>query len=443
MKSRKNSKIVQKKHKKVDKKNEESIPTFNSVALNFFRSVENIRNILPVAISPVQDFFDENNKELNNLLKKIFPKKKLAKSGEVNFKLSSEEGKIIISLLEKRQSSAMALMVVPESLFVTAVSMFDLFLFEIVKLTLQSNPAMLGEKNISYSRLIKFDNVESAKEYLIGQEAEDIMREGKLKQIEWIEQKLATTFRGDTHLWGQIIEIFERRHVLVHGGGKISNQYLESCKKNNSPVSEDAKLGKKLQINREYFEQTIDSLLEFGVKLVEVTWRKLSPSNIEDADFFLNNTCVLLLNRNKAELASRLLSIVNLPSFKPFDDSTFRQLIINSALALKLTGKKAESFKLVNEHDWSAVDNTYKMAHAIIVDEYPKAIRVIKTMARMANKEDKAILRSQLEEWPLFLGIRDTPEFLKMYKELFRQDYFPKSDNTQETFNEMFGRRNH
>jgi hypothetical protein len=62
-----------------------------------------------------------------------------------------------------------------------------------------------------------------------------------------------------------------------------------------------------LPITREYFASACDCLLEIGVKLGQVLWRKIIPSGIEKADGNLVTITYNLIGEGRYNLARILL----------------------------------------------------------------------------------------------------------------------------------------
>jgi len=68
--------------------------------------------------------------------------------------------------------------------------------------------------------------------------------------------------------------------------------------------------------------------------------------------------------------------------------------------------------------DWSASGREFKLANAILLDNYEEAYKI---MEKIGSKGEVDSL--DYREWPLFLKIRKKQEFKKVYKKIFKKDY--------------------
>ncbi len=91
-------------------------------------------------------------------------------------------------------------------------------------------------------------------------------------------------------------------------------------------------------------------------------------------------------------------------------------LIINKALAYYLTERQDECEKILNSEDWSACASIYKLAVAILRNEYDQAVSIIKDgSTQLTNVE--------FGEWPLFTKFRETQLFKDTYKEVYNKEF--------------------
>jgi len=111
--------------------------------------------------------------------------------------------------------------------FVTAlVSQYDSFLGRIIRFMFAVKPEMLNysDKALSYTQLVSFPDLISARDYVVEKEIETVIRKSHADQFAWLKEKLKTPFNKDLPCWPQFIELTERRNLFVHTDGKISSQ---------------------------------------------------------------------------------------------------------------------------------------------------------------------------------------------------------------------------
>ncbi len=159
-------------------------------------------------------------------------------------------------------------------------------------------------------------------------------------------------------------------------------------------------------------------MFEIGVKLGQVIWRKLQPDKLEDADAHLNNVCYALLTKGHFRLALNLLSFATETLKKHTDQEMLCIFTINKALAHYLSENKDACKSVLAKHDWSATSDKFKLAIAVLKEDYVTAIELMKSI----GSTNKHLNKDAYREWPLFRQFRKTEEFKIGYKEIFGED---------------------
>jgi hypothetical protein len=314
----------------------------------------------------------------------------------------------------------LALDLLPVNFIVSFVSQYDAFLGRLIKTIFHHKPELLNnsEKNLLFSELLKFKSIDEAREFVVEKEVESVLRDSHLKQFKWLENKLNIPLRKDLPSFSSFIEITERRNLFVHCNGFVSRQYIEICKENSVDDIEKVTLGEKLKVTPAYFGKCYSVLLEIGVKLGQVIWRKLLPEQLEDADDHLNNVCFELLKKGHKKLALNLLTFATETLKKHHNQEIMCIFIINKALAYYLSDKKKEASKILSGHDWSAASDKFKLAVSVLNEDFENAIILMKSI----GKNNDIIPKEAYQEWPLFTEFRKRDDFKETFKEIYKED---------------------
>ena len=313
--------------------------------------------------------------------------------------------------------SLKAINLISNNVIVAFVSIYDAFLGDLLKGVFQIKPEILNScnKEFSFSEIIKFQNIDSFKEHIIEKEIETILRDSHSKQIEWIANKLGIKLTSDLPDFKHFIEITERRNLFVHADGKVSKQYIAVCKKYN--IETNLKIGDTITVDANYFKHCYDILFEIGIKLGQVLWRNLDSKNsLEEADENLIDINYDLLKNKEYKLASKMLDFSTKKYVKHYNKEYEYIFHINLALSYYLQGKKEECYKIIDNIDWSAIDSKYKLAVAVLKENYEEACNYMECV----NKEK---LQYMYGEWPLFTQFRCSPEFKQSYKKMYGTDF--------------------
>jgi hypothetical protein len=92
-----------------------------------------------------------------------------------------------------------------------------------------------------------------------------------------------------------------------------------------------------------------------------------------------------------------------------------RMAIINYAIALKFSGEEAKARLVLTTLDWSASNNDFRLAEAVLLDRFDDAAAIM----RRIGKKGAFVRQESYHVWPLFRAFRQTHEFMNAYQEVF------------------------
>jgi len=257
----------------------------------------------------------------------------------------------------------------------------------------------------------------------VEKEVETVIRKSHVEQFEWMEKRFDVSLRKGLNVWPRFVEVTERRNLLVHCGGIVSSHYLATCKQHGLECGNVA-VGTELVVNRAYLVQAFEALVEIGVKLAHVLWRKLIPSERSYADDNLNALCLDLMNDNRNGLAAKLLDFAT-GVLKTWDSEVSRlTFVVNRAQAYKWSGQNAVCQKILTNEDWSAVDDKFLLGVAVLRDDVDNAVKLMKKL----GDNNAAIPKNSYREWPIFKEFRKTPQFRTAYKQIFNEEFVDVPD---------------
>jgi hypothetical protein len=321
------------------------------------------------------------------------------------------------SLNEHTNRIHLASDIIPNLFIVALVSQFDAFLGHLLKSLFILKPELLvgSEKILTLSDLISLGTIENATNHILDKEIESVLRKSHIDQFSWMENKFSVKLKADLELWPIFVELTERRNLIAHTNGEVSDQYLSICKNNGVKFDRDYKKGELLRVSRGYFQAAYACLFEIGIKLSQVLWRKVRPDQIQDAENNLLRVTYKLLTLEKNKLAANLLDFALL-TIKKFSCEEHRlMMIINRAQAYKWKGDENSCKEILSKQDWSACDLRFHLAVAVLNNEFSTAADLMKKMG--CNPE------VDYQHWPLFKYFIKTDEFLNTYLDIFGKPF--------------------
>jgi hypothetical protein len=141
------------------------------------------------------------------------------------------------------------------------IGAFEVLLSDLVHLFYDRYPAALEsseERKYSFKEIRSFESPERFLEHVIDNKVDDFLR-GSL--MDWVDffnkRKIDVTKFAPS--WESFAECFQRRHVIVHNGGRVSRQYLQHVDPNWIEEHKDeARLGQVLRLSNEYLLRAFD-----------------------------------------------------------------------------------------------------------------------------------------------------------------------------------------
>src|SRR5690606_14708638 len=306
-------------------------------------------------------------------------------------------------------------LILEKGLFLSLFSAFDAFTGDILSAIYLGKPELFRSLNrsMTIAEMMKYESLEDLQQIVLQDEIEVFRRASYVEQFETLESRFGLKLRAFA-TWPHFVECSQRRNLITHCDGVISDQYINVCRREGYNFEKDVEVGAQIKIGGKYFYRSCQVMMEVGVKLGHTLWRKIFPEQREDADRHLNDI-VYDFNLNgewkKAQIIGEFIN--GLPEMS--NDTERRIAVVNYAVALKFDGRDEEASKLIGGLDWSATSNEFKIAEAVLCDNFDRAAEIMKRI----GKEGELIKEEAYHRWPLFRAFRESSQFSKAYQEVY------------------------
>ena len=176
-----------------------------------------------------------------------------------------------------------------ESLFNGMFSAFDVFTGDLLRGIFQKKTTLFKSLNrtVDVSTILECTTLDELKRNLVEDEIESFRRESYADQFARLESLFGLKLRNFPR-WRDFVERAQRRNLLTHCDGLVTDQYLAACR--SVSATSDAKVGQRLDVSPSYLKETVELLMEVGLKLGQTLWRKILPGELKDSDKSLNET---------------------------------------------------------------------------------------------------------------------------------------------------------
>jgi hypothetical protein len=320
---------------------------------------------------------------------------------------------------------------IEKALFLNLFSSFDAFVGDLISCLFNSNPELyrgLG-KQISVCDILSFDSFDELKDKVLTDEIEVIRRKSYVEQFSELE-KLFTIPLTKFKNWPSFVELSQRRNLLMHCNGIVSEQYLKVCKKEGYVFKDQVNLGDELLLGSDYMEYAFDLMVEVATKLGQTLWRKAQPTELDLADDQLTNVIYDYLHEKEYKKAI-CLGEFSMSVPKISSDLKSKINIINLAIAYKMSEENDKAIKILQSIDWSASINDFKLANAVLIDDFDEAKQIMLKL----KGDGQMISESSYHNFPLFFEFRESEQFLSGYEEVFGYSFaselIRKSENKE------------
>lgn len=224
--------------------------------------------------------------------------------------------------------------------------------------------------------------------------------------------------------WGDFIELSQRRNLIVHNGGVVSDQYLLVCDKENYKFVERPRVGEALSLNGDYFSRAIIVVSKVAFMLCHTLWRKLFPSEREIAHEGANSALYDILRDKRWKTAKAMAEFaLTSPMKEKISDIDLRIRSINCAIAAKFSGDEDSCRKIIGSLDWTASLRDFQLAILVLSDKFSEAAELMLSIGRRGEILDEL----SYHDWPLFYKFRESPDFLGAYEKIYGISFISES----------------
>lgn len=307
---------------------------------------------------------------------------------------------------------------------VLLVAKFDEFLSDVLRVLFKSHPDQLksSDKALTYEEILELESLDEVLDKFINKEIEKVLHPSHEEQLEYLDSRHKLGLKEHFTSWNNFIEITERRNLYAHTGGRVNRYYLRVCKEKDIKLESNIRENSYLPVTEHYFESAYKCIFELGARIGQSVLRRIFPDNLKEADRSLINNIGIPLEENKQwELAKIIFDFaLAMPQKLISDDEYYKIFIINSCICLKQIGQKKEMCKLLESVDWSSANQKFLLAVHVLNNEYPKAEALMSTMNGKEPIDEEGF-----QTWPLFLEFRETENFTRAFKKIYKKDYEP------------------
>ncbi len=294
-------------------------------------------------------------------------------------------------------------MLLRSSLLTMAVSAFEVLLGALASRHYELHPGNLSnDRRFSFKEISAFDSLDEVQDAAIAHRVYQLLQEPLDQWSKWLDKDsgLGVKLENLAIDFPLLVEIIQRRHVIVHNGGVVSQQYLDRMSFDGDPPA----IGAHLHVSQAYLTAALEQLDTAGNLTAVGVWAKERPDLEGQAVSVLSNRMEQLLFDGRWPALRKICSIGKKIASFELQANVFK---VNEWLAIKriegLDGIKAE---IRDNWDTTALEPQFRLVELALLDLSDAFFQQAPTT--LANGR---IHPEQLKIWPVFDELREDARF--------------------------------
>ena len=249
-------------------------------------------------------------------------------------------------------------------------------------------------KQFSLNDFSRFGSLQEAKEWLIGKKVDELMR-GSFE--DWIKTLKSFNIQNDFFMASRekIEEVFQRRNVIVHHQGKVSEAYNKRVGK-----SFRKEIGTDLVVDSEYMEAAGCLLVSFFIQVGLGVWSRCEKESAERFE-----TIVKIIESLSVAKRWNMVQNISLYAMRKFPDEQQLMLQMHYWNSLKFQGK-TEWREMMSNNDYESKGPVYCLMGAAIQND---SRTFYELLPRLLDEE--LISMRQLVIQPMYETMREETPF--------------------------------
>jgi hypothetical protein len=307
----------------------------------------------------------------------------------------------IFRLADKQKKQALQVEHLYNSTLVALVSSVESFLSSILHVFYDKYPASLGDDyRFSLSELRAFADIRDAEAAAIDRRIDNVLSQSF---VDCMKSTLGLAGASKDMLgshMSELCEIYQRRHVHVHCGGRVDTRYLAVV--DPKKVGE-LKQGDKLTVTDSYLQSAIDTVKMSMLLVANQFWKCIDKSD-HRRDAVLMMSAYRDMAEGRWPVAEAVYGAFEFDK-QISEDSRIRAKV-NLWLCNKRQGRFNEIKPIIQQADFSALDPRFRMVRFVLLDELEPALNELKLVLASASTTP-----DEMREWPILEELRTDKRF--------------------------------
>jgi hypothetical protein len=306
-----------------------------------------------------------------------------------------------------------------QSSLITLTNTVEWFLSQILHQYFNKYTDAVGTKDkfFSLEDLKAFASIEDAKKHLVDTKVENILRDSFDDWISFLKEKVKLSMGYLNTEKDKIVEIYQRRNIVVHNGGKINYIYLSKV---SEELRKDKSVNDEIFITRDYLDQSISLFERIFILIAAELWKNQLPTDNKRSETLIELAFSYLL-KERWRIAEGLSFFVMNDKQLSEKNQLFGKL--NYWQSVKWQGRFNEVKDDIEKADFSGKDSLIRLGYFALLDRTDDFFNLL---PEVINSE--SISYDSLDIFPIFREIRKDERYIEFKEENMDKFSEPKEN---------------
>ncbi|MGR3064735.1 hypothetical protein ABMY28_22665 [Vibrio vulnificus] len=173
-----------------------------------------------------------------------------------------------------------------QAIFLNSYSIWDAFTGELLSALYRLKPELYSkfQKSVPFELVMQADSIEVIKTRILEDDIENFRRDSYIEQFKSLEKRFGFETLRKFKLWEIFVEFSQKRNIVMHCNGVVSEQYISICKSVGIKESDLPKVGDKVELSTADVVFSNYVMCVTGIMLAHTIWNKVFPKNRTEVD---------------------------------------------------------------------------------------------------------------------------------------------------------------
>lgn len=301
------------------------------------------------------------------------------------------------------------------------VANFDTFIAKFIKILVSQAPEKVVDlqESVKIEEVVRLGGIENVLQSRASKVIDQKLRGSHFELISWILETFNIVKNPsrvlDDKIFKGFIEVCQRRHLIIHNGGLVNENYVQNCEKAKTPRERTLEINTEADVSEKYLKGAAARTYLTGFYIAHLYLQNCERGSPQNSYTSMLTAAHDFLLDGRTKMCRRICEFA-MESRKKMSNDMVLRFAINQALsylydpALTKEEQNSQARSVLKSYDWSVITPDFELALAAVRREEHQAIK----LARKAHESGR-IGYAEATTWCVFKEFRKIPGFLECF----------------------------